>query len=224
MKNNKYETPYDKFQTRGPSALSDAELLAIILRNGNRNEDAYSLALRILNMSDYEGKIIGLQNLSFEELLEIEGIGMVKAMCIGCIIELSRRMYMQSKRKYLNLKSPDSVAEYFMEEVRHLEVENVLLLLVDVKCNLIKTEFLTKGCVNSSLIPVREIFISALKNKASGIILIHNHPSGDPTPSDSDIDVSLKIRDAGLLMDIPLFDHIIIGDRRFVSLRQNGCF
>lgn len=223
MIKNENDTPYNRFLEKGPEALSDAELLAIILRNGSRNENACELANRILNMSGGNGRIIGLQNISFPELMDIDGIGKVKAMCIGCIIELSKRMHMQNKQAVLNLNNPNSIADFFMEEVRHLEVENVILLLVDVKCNLIKYELLSKGTVNCSLISVRDIFISAIRCKASGIILIHNHPSGDPTPSSNDIEITKRIKEAGNMIEIPLFDHIIIGDRRFVSLKQNGC-
>lgn len=222
MTTSKNDTPYEKYQSRGPSSLSDTELLAILLRNGNKNENAYELAGRILSISGDEGRIIGLQRLSFEELLSIEGIGKVKAMCIGCIVELSRRMYMQNKKEVLNLNRPETIAEYFMEEVRHLEVENVILLMLDIKCNLIKSEILSTGSVNFALVAVRDIFIKALRVKAGGIVLIHNHPSGDPTPSNNDIAITKKVKSAGELMEIPLFDHIIIGDKKFVSLKQCG--
>lgn len=218
----KNDTPYEKYMNRGPASLSDTELLAILLRSGNKNENAYELAGRILSISGDEGRIIGLQKLSFEDLLSINGIGIVKAMCIGCIIELSRRMYMQSKKDVLNLNRPDTIAEYFMEEVRHLDVENVILLMLDTKCNLIKSEILSMGSVNFALVSVRDIFIKSLRMKASGIVLIHNHPSGDPTPSSNDIDITNRVKTAGDLIEIPLFDHIIIGDKKFVSLKQNG--
>lgn len=219
---SKNDSPYEKYQSRGPSSLTDTELLAILLRNGSKNEDAHELAKRILSISGDEGRIIGLQRLSFEELLSIEGIGRVKAMCIGCIVELSRRMYMQSKKDVLNFNRPETIAEYFMEEVRHLEFENVILLMLDIKCNLIKTEILSTGSVNFALISVRDIFIKALRMKAGGIVLIHNHPSGDPTPSSNDIEITKKVKAAGEMLEIPLFDHIIIGDKKFVSLKQNG--
>lgn len=223
MTSRKYDTPYDKFINLGPASLSDAELLAIILRSGTRHEDAYELALRILTQSGGDGRIIGIQKLSYDELLGIKGIGKVKAMSIGCLSELSARMSMQRKKEVLNLNNPASIADYFMEEVRHLEVENVLLLLVDTRCNLIKVEVLTKGTVNCSLVSVRDVFIKALRSKAGGVILIHNHPSGDPTPSNNDIGITKKLKAAGELMEIPLLDHIIIGDKRFISLKQNGC-
>lgn len=223
MTTKKYDTPYDKFLSLGPQSLSDTELLAIIIRNGTKEEDAHMLAAKILDISGEEGRILGLQNMSFDELMSIKGIGKVKAMCIGCIVELSRRMAMQQRKSVLNLNNPESVADYFMEEVRHLEYENVILLLVDTKCNLIKSEILSKGSLNSALISVRDIFVRALRARAGGILLIHNHPSGDPTPSSNDLEITARIKQAGDMLEIPLFDHIIIGDKRFVSLKQNGC-
>ena len=120
------------------------------------------------------------------------------------------------------LNNPESIADYIMEQVRHLEQENVLLLLVDTKCNLMKVVNLSKGSINASIVSVRDIYINAVGSKASGVILIHNHPSGDPTPSVNDIDITQKIIKAGEIMEIPLLDHIIIGDRRYVSLKQSG--
>jgi len=218
----KYDTPYDKFREFGPAALSDIELLTIIIRNGTRQENAYEIAAKILHNFGNEGRILGLTRVSMEELMEISGIGEIKAMCILCIVEISKRLSRQQKKEVLKVNNPQSIADYFMEEVRHLDNENVLLLLVDTKCSLIKTEHLSKGSVNRALISTRDIFMTAIRNKASGIILIHNHPSGDPTPSSSDIDITLRIKQAGELMEIPLFDHIIIGDKRYISLKQNG--
>ncbi len=222
MTDRRFDTPYEKFLELGPGSLTDTELLAIIIRNGTRDEDAHELAMRILSAGDDEGRIIGLQKLSFDDLTAIKGIGKVKAMCIGCIVELSMRMAMQNKKKVLMLNNPESIADYFMEQVRHLEQENVLLLLVDTKCNLMKVVNLSKGSINASIVSVRDIYINAVGSKASGVILIHNHPSGDPTPSRNDIDITQKIRKAGEIMEIPLLDHIIIGDRRYVSLKQGG--
>lgn len=219
----KIETPYKRFENLGPSALSDAELLAVILRSGTRDDDVYQLAVNVLTSFGGDGRIISLASITYEELMTVKGIGRVKAMSIECVVELSRRLAMQEKRTRLNLDNPASIADYFMEEVRHLEVENVLLLLLDTKSRLIGVENLSSGTVNSSLVSAREIFIKALRGHASGIVLVHNHPSGDPTPSGNDIAVTKKVKEAGELIDIPLFDHIIIGDKRYISLKQNGC-
>ena len=163
-----------------------------------------------------------MQRLSYEELVSINGIGRVKAMCIGCIVELSRRMSMQSRREVLRLNDPHSIADYYMEKFRHLENETVFIAIVDNKCRLLKELTLTIGTVNSSILSTRDVFMCALKNKASGIIVIHNHPSGDPSPSNDDRKITSKLKSAGELMDIPLIDHIIIGDRAYFSFKDKG--
>jgi len=222
MTNNKNELPYDKYLRLGPEALTDVELLSIIIRNGTKTQDAISLASKILSMCDEDNRILGLQRLSYEELISINGIGKVKAMCLGCIVELSKRISMQGRKKELCLNKPETISAYYMEKFRHLERENVFVLLVDTKCNLIKEITLTIGTVNSSILSARDLFICALKNKASGVIILHNHPSGDPSPSKCDIQITSKIKKAGELIDIPLLDHIIIGDRDFYSFKNTG--
>ena len=219
---NLFFTPYDKFMTLGVNSLSDVELLAIIIRSGTKEMDALELADFLLASHDDKSRIVGLLNTSFEELLSYKGIGKVKAMCIECIIELSKRMYKQSRRELLSFAKPDSIADYYMEQLRHLEQECVYLLLLDVKCNLLKEIQLTSGTINSSIVSPREIFINALNYKASGIVLLHNHPSGDSTPSKMDFSITTKIKEAGALIDIPLFDHIIIGDMNFYSFKSMG--
>lgn len=216
------DLPYDKYQKYGPAALSDTELLSIIIRNGTRDEDALSLSARILSLCDEDNRILGLQRLSYEDLIAVHGIGKVKAMCIGCIVELSRRMSMQSRKVELCLNDPKTIAGYYMEQFRHLERETAHVLLVDGRCRLIKEIALTVGTVNSSILSTRDVFMCALKHKATAVILIHNHPSGDPSPSDHDMSITAKVKEAGALLDIPLLDHIIIGDREYYSFRSRG--
>ena len=131
-----------------------------------------------------------------------KGMGKVKAMCIECIIELGKRMHKQSRRELLNFASPKSIADYYMEQLRHLEQECVYLILLDTKCNILKEIHLSSGTVNSSIVSIRDIFINALNYKASGIILLHNHPSGDPTPSKQDFSITINVKEAGILMNI----------------------
>ena len=122
----------------------------------------------------------------------------------------------------MNFKEPESIADYYMEDFRHKEQENILLLLLDNKSNLLGEKVLFTGTVNASIVSPREIYLEALKFHAVGIILLNNHPSGDPTPSDADRRITRKIRDAGSLLDIPLLDHIIIGDKKYVSFHEQG--
>ena len=213
--------PYEKFKELGAGALSNEELLAIILRTGTTNRPALKVAEEVLNTKDaYDGKLMGLYHKSLKELMEIEGIGEVKAIKLKCLTELSIRM---AKERFENrpiFQTPEDIAEYYMEACRHLEVEKVFLLCLDNQLRLMKECELSKGTINTSLISPREIFIEALKAKAVHILLIHNHPSGDPYPSRADIQISKKVMEAGEFMDIRLLDHIIIGDHSYVSLKE----
>ena len=213
--------PYEKFKELGANALSNEELLAIILRTGTNNKPAVKVAEEVLNTKDaYDGKLMGLYHKSLKELMEIEGIGEVKAIKLKCLTELSIRM---AKERFDNrpiFQKPQDIASYYMETCRHLEVEKVFLLCLDNQLRLIKECELSKGTINMSLMSPREIFIEALKSNAVHILLIHNHPSGDPDPSRADIQISKKIMDAGKIMDIQLLDHIIIGDHSYVSLKE----
>ena len=213
--------PYEKFKELGANALSNEELLAIILRTGTNNKPAIKVAEEVLNTKDaYDGKLMGLYHKSLKELMGIEGIGEVKAIKLKCLTELSIRM---AKERFDNrpiFQKPQDIASYYMETCRHLEVEKVFLLCLDNQVRLMKECELSKGTINMSLMSPREIFIEALKSNAVHILLIHNHPSGDPEPSRADIQISKKIMDAGKIMDIQLLDHIIIGDHSYVSLKE----
>ena len=217
--------PYEKFKELGANALSNEELLAIILRTGTNNKPAVKVAEEVLNTKDaYDGKLMGLYHKSLKELMEIEGIGEVKAIKLKCLTELSIRM---AKERFDNrpiFQKPQDIASYYMETCRHLEVEKVFLLCLDNQLRLIKECELSSGTINASLISPREIFIEALKSEAVYIVLIHNHPSGDPTPSREDLMITKRIKDAGNIIGISLIDHIIIGDNNYISLKQQNLF
>ncbi len=214
------ERPIEKFILKGESVLSDAELLAIIIRTGTKNLSALSLAEEIIRSSQ---GILGLHHLSVEELISIKGIGKVKAIQLKAIGELSKRiaksMAIQTDFTFV---SPESIASRYMEELRHLEQEQLMVLYMNTKGNLIKEEIITKGTVNMSIVSPREIFVNAVKYKAVSIALLHNHPSGDPSPSRQDIEATYRVKEAGELIGISLIDHIIIGDNRYVSLKREG--
>ena len=214
--------PYEKCVSYGPEFLTDAELIACIIRSGTKEYTSVALAEHLLNLRKGKDGLTGLCSLSFEELTEVSGIGKVKALQILCVFELAKRMSRQQARKTLNFSQPGSIADYYMEDFRHKEQENLLLLLLDNKSNLLGEKTLFTGTVNASIVSPREIYLEALKFHAVGIILLHNHPSGDPTPSDADRRITRKIRDAGSLLDIPLLDHIIIGDKKYVSFHEEG--
>lgn len=216
------ERPYEKFYQYGVGALSDAELLAIILRTGSHKKGVLELAREVLDSSVVEKGIIGLNYLTSQELSQVDGIGPVKAAQILCVAEIAKRMAQRTRQKGLAFHSPELVANYYMPRLRFGTNEVLLLLMLNNKNILIKEMTLSTGTVNASVADPREIFLQALKYQAVYIILLHNHPSGDPTPSRDDIRVTEQIREAGQLIGISLNDHIIIGDNTYISLREQG--
>ena len=216
------ERPYEKCLNNGPEVLTDSELLAVIIRTGSVGEQSIDLANRILNLCKSETGILGILHLSIKELIQVKGIGKVKAIQIKCIAELSRRISKASARNQLMLTNPETIANYYMEDLRHQEREQLVLLMLNTKNMLIQDMILFQGTVNSSIVSAREIYIEALKYHAVHIILVHNHPSGDPTPSREDILITKQLKDAGNLIGISLIDHIIIGDNKYISLNEEG--
>ncbi|QUI23331.1 DNA repair protein RadC [Vallitalea pronyensis] len=214
------ERPYEKFETYGPSALSDAELLAIIIRSGSRKERSIELAQRILGIT--EQGIRGIYGLSLDDLQQVSGIGRVKSIQIKAIAELSKRLSKYNAETKLKISSPGSIATLYMEEMRYLQQEHLKIVFLDTKNQIIADKFLTVGTVNASLINPREVFIQALRHHAVHVILLHNHPSGDPTPSQEDIAITKRIIEAGDIIGVRLLDHIIIGDGHYISLKERG--
>ncbi len=214
--------PYEKSMRYGVSTLSDAELLAIILRTGTKGMDATSLSCEVLK--SYAGKdgIVGLCNVGIHELMKIKGIGKVKAIQIQAIVELAKRLSKGSISERKSFSNPKLIANYYMQDMMHLEVEKVLLVMLDNKCKLICDMIVSQGTVNSSIISPREIIIEALKHRAVFIVIIHNHPSGDPTPSNDDYNFTDRLKRAAEIVDIPLLDHIIIGNNQYISLKETG--
>ena len=214
--------PYERFLAKGALALSDLELLAIILRTGTLGSNALALAEEVLKFhKGYQG-LEGLLHLSFTQLMEIKGIGQVKAAQLKCIAELSRRIAKTIAQKRLSFKHPQTIASYYMEDMRHREQEVLLCVMLDTQNSFLGEVEISKGTVNASLISAREIFLSALRHQAVNIVLLHNHPSGNPAPSDEDIEVTKNIRSAGDLLGIKLLDHIIIGNQKYISFCEEG--
>ena len=216
------ERPYEKCEKYGASVLSDSELLAIIIKSGNRNERSTDLASRILMMKEARYGINVLNHVSMKELCSIKGIGRVKAIQLMAVAELSKRMAEDIKREGITFEDSDSIAGFYMEKMRHLEREQTRLLLFDMRMKLISDIEIIKGTVGRSFMEPREILIEALKADAVSFVLLHNHPSGDPTPSKADIEITKRMKSAGDLVGIKLKDHIIIGEKRYVSLKSMG--
>ena len=216
------ERPREKAIDMGIGSLSDSELLSIILGSGNKDENVIALAQRVLNSHQVHKGLIGLNYMSYYDLIGICGIGKVKACQLMAVAELSKRMSMVRKNREINLSSPADIADYYMEYCRFLTREKVIVMFVSASNTLIKWEVLSEGTVNRSIISPREVFIEALRCDAVNIALIHNHPSGDPEPSENDIIVTARIIKAGELLGIGLLDHIVMGDGSYVSMLERG--
>lgn len=219
------DMPYERFLRFGAENLTDRELLAIILRTGTRDKSALELAGQVLSLAKHprEG-LLGLYDVTLEELMQIKGIGMVKAVKLKSLTELSMRISRTTAKEGLLFTDSSTVAGYFMEKLRHRETECVILVCLDGKGQMIAEKKLSDGSVKMSLISPREIFMEALKCRAVNMILVHNHPSGDPTPSRADRELTRNLVELGEKMDIPLLDHIIIGDNRYTSFKEErGC-
>lgn len=214
------EKPYEKCLKFGPEHLSDAELIAVIIRTGSQKEQALELARNILALSP--GGILNLKYVTIEQLKKLHGVGTVKAVQLKCVGEISKRIAMTSRQQQVILKEAGSIAAYYMERLRHEPKEHLLLSMFDGKSQLIADETISIGTCSASLISPREVFIKALEKQAVYVILLHNHPSGKAYPSQEDFIVTNKIKECGKLLDIPLLDHIIIGDNQYYSFAENN--
>lgn len=223
IKESRQEKPYERFITFGAESLTDAELLAIVLRTGTKGNDAVSLSRKVLELGKYPRTgFLGLYDTDVETLEKISGIGRVKAIKLKALAEISRRMHEAKLAEGLNISNASSVADYYMERMRHNKCEKVVLLSIDSKGKVLRESEISKGSVNRSLVSVRSIMMEALDAEAVNLILMHNHPSGDPTPSKDDNDLTKKLSESCKLMEIPLLDHIIIGDNLYYSYNESG--
>lgn len=217
----KENLPYEKYLRFGPEALTESELLAIILRTGTKDRSAVEIAEEILSLSQTPRTgLLGIYDIPLERLMEVKGLGEVKAVKIKCIAELAMRINSACAKDGLIVKKPSTVANYFMEKLRHRRKECVIVACLDAKGQIINEVLLSSGSVNMSLISPREVFLEALRNEAVNIILVHNHPSGDPTPSRSDAEITKCVKEMGDKLDVPLLDHIIIGDNCYMSFKE----
>ena len=214
------ERPYEKFLSLGASGLSDADLLAIIIKTGTRDKTVIDIAHDIL--SGRHGNLLNLYEMSYEELLSIPGIGQIKAIQLKAIAELSLRIVKTKKVQSIRMNNPQTIADYYMEQMRHLTNEVVICAYFDVKSRFLGDKFISKGSLSSSVVDIGSIIRTALDKNASKLVLLHNHPSGDPSPSREDMLTTKRIQDAGALIGIELLDHIIIGNNCYISFREEG--
>lgn len=216
----KEDLPYEKCLSQGAGSLSDKELLAVLLRTGTKGWNVLELAEHILSTECGDSGILNIHQFTLEKLKAIRGIGTVKAVQILCLSELAKRLAKATAKEGLILSLPSTIADYYMEEMRHLKQEHMKLLMLNTKSKLLGETDISKGTVNASLVSPRELFIEALNKQAVAIILIHNHPSGDTTPSRNDILLTKRVQEAGRLIGIELLDHIIIGNNCYMSFAE----
>lgn len=214
------ERPYEKLELYGEKALSNAELLAIIIKNGTKEKTSIEMANEILNLNKNEdkGDLNFLRDLSLEELMNLKGIGRVKAIQIKSICELATRMSKPSNYKKIQIKSPKDVAELLMSDLRFEKREIAKIILLNNKNIVLKIQDVAIGSGNFSNLNIRYILSETVKINAPKIILVHNHPSGDPTPSRADIIVTERLKEAAEILKIELLDHIVIGNMHYRSI------
>lgn len=214
------ERPREKLQQFGPEFLSNEELIAIIIRTGSRTESAIELSKKVLSI-DNRG-LAYLRDATLQELMEVKGIGECKGAQILAAIEIGKRLSYGEALKKVKITDPSTIANLYMDEMRYLQKEHFRIALLDTKNQIIVTEEISVGTLNASIVHPRDVFKVAIKRNANAIILIHNHPSGDPIPSNEDINITNRLIDVGKLIGIKVLDHIIIGDNRYISFKEKN--
>ncbi len=215
------EQPRERLIRLGSGALSNAELLAILIRTGTRAESALTLSYKILKQQEGLRFLTGC---TVQELSSIKGIGGAKAAQLKAAVELGKRLSAAENRPDTAVRCPKDAAALIMEEMRYLKKEYMKLLLLNTKCQVISVEDISVGSLNASIVHPREVFQPAIRKSCASIIMAHNHPSGDPSPSKEDIAITGRIHEAGKIIGIELADHIIIGDGVYVSMKEKGLF
>jgi DNA repair protein RadC len=211
------ERPREKLELKGAKMLSNHELLAILLRTGTKNRSAITLAQEII--CKYPNLSM-LRSITIDELIEIKGIGRTKAIQILAAIELGYRANATIIERGYQIKSPTDCADYIGEEVKHLEQEHFIALYLDTKNRILAKKTLFVGSLNRSIVHPREVFKEALKHGCASIIVVHNHPSGDPTPSTQDVTITKRLMEVGEVMGIEVLDHLVIGTQGYISMKE----
>lgn len=213
------ERPRERLARLGPEALTNAELVAILLRSGVPGLNALQLAQRVLMES---GGLTGLHRVSFDELRRYRGLGPAKAAQLKSAVELGRRLAVATPEERPVIQSPEDAAGLVLYEMGALEREQLRVLILDTRNRLVRTREVYRGSLNSSWIRIGEVFRDAVRLNAAAVIIAHNHPSGDPTPSPEDVAVTKAMVEAGKLLDIEVLDHLVVGQGRYVSMKAKG--
>lgn len=213
------ERPRERLLMSGPEYLSNRELLAVIIKTGTKDQSVFSLVDQLIA---HFGSLRELACASHEEMSQIKGIGPAKAASLLAAFELAKRVNSGNMQVQEAIKSPSDVAEFVMDEMHLLDREHFVVVMLNTKHCVIAKKVVSIGHLNASLVHPRELFKDIIKKSSAAVILVHNHPSGDPTPSREDISVTKRLCEAGDLLGIAVLDHIIVGDRRYVSFREQG--
>ena len=214
------ERPYEKFISQGEESLSDAELLAIIIKSGTTKETSVDIARRILQGN--HNNLLNLYDLSYREFMHFPGIGQIKAIQLKAVAELSKRIAKTKSGYQLKMDNPATIADYYMEQLRHKKEEQLVCAFFDSKCNFLGDVVVSKGSVNFAYVSPRDIFRYAFEYEAVMFVMLHNHPSGDPSPSEDDLLITHRIEKGACILELQLVDHIIIGDNKYYSFKENG--
>jgi len=213
------ERPRERLQAYGPGSLSTSELLAIILRTGTKSESVINLGSRLL--AQFHG-LAGIARASFADLCDVHGLGKAKAAQLKAALELGKRLMVASPQDLPQVKSPTDVANLLMLEMGFLEQEHLRVVLLDTKNRVLGIPTIYMGSLNASVMRIGELFREAVRANCAAVIVVHNHPSGDPTPSRDDVEMTRQMVEAGQLLGIDVLDHIVIGRQSYVSLRERG--
>lgn len=218
------ERPYEKLEMYGESTLSNAELLAIIIKNGTKEESSVTLAQKILSLGKKktckEDNLKFLQELSIEQFMEIKGIGKVKAIQLKAVCELAKRISRPIEEIKIKIKTPQDVANLFVDELKAEKREIVKVVIMNSQNIILKIQTISQGGTNSAQVDTKDIFIEAIKMGAPKIVLLHNHPSGDATPSLADIKFTEKVEEASKVLGVQLLDHVVIGYNQYTSIKS----
>lgn len=213
------DRPRERLIKTGPESLSTQEIVAILLRTGTKSESVLQLANRLL--TKFNG-LMWLKEAAFEELTSIKGIGQAKAVQLVAAIELGRRISNLTYDDRYVIRSPEDGANYVMNDMRFLTQEHFVALYLNTKNQVIHRQTIFIGSLNASIVHPREVFKEAFRRAAASIICLHNHPSGDPSPSREDIEVTRRLAECGKMLGIEILDHLIIGDKKYVSMKEKG--
>ncbi|MCQ9278004.1 RadC family protein [Staphylococcus borealis] len=217
----KSELPRERLIHNGEKSLSNSELLAILINTGRQGFSSIDIANELIIRFD---GLKALKHLSINDFTKIKGIGLYKAVILKAAFELGERMYARDLSEKIKITSPSDVADIMMSKMKDLTQEHFVVLLLNSKNIVIKEETIYKGTLNASVIHPREVFKAAIRASSNAIIVLHNHPSGDVTPSKEDIATTIRLKDCGELLGIQVLDHIIIGDQKYASLVEEGYF